>query len=234
MSSSSTPRRTFLGGAVAAAAAAALPAGARGEVRRAPLDEWIEEVPGTNRCLFDFNQHGNGMPQLHILNYLATYGAAYETGAGQVGAAGTFYGIGVGSSIALGFDDAMWTKYELGAYHGLNDAAGRPYTRNVFNMPTADDAHLLYDGVTVPELAMFTGAVQAIGIANLQDMGTKFIMCNNALNAWGFELEARGKGSAAAIGAELREHLLPGVTVVPAMVIAIERAQEAGIRYNKQ
>ena len=29
-------------------------------------------------------------------------------------------------------------------------------------------------------------------------------------------------------------HLLPGVTVVPAMVIAIEKAQEAGIRYNKQ
>ena len=33
---------------------------------------------------------------------------------------------------------------------------------------------------------------------------------------------------------ELRANLLPGVTIVPAMVIAIEKAQEAGIRYNRQ
>jgi intracellular sulfur oxidation DsrE/DsrF family protein len=234
MSSSTTPRRSFLGGAVAAAAAAVMPAGVRAAARRPAPDDWIEEVPGTNRCLFDFARHGNGMPLLHVLNYLNTYGAAYGTSAGQVGAAATLYGIGVGSSIALGFDDAIWAKYGLGAYHGLSDANGRPYTRNVFLRPTADDAHLMYDGVTLPALPMFRDAVQAIGIANLQQMGTKFIMCENALNAWTVELEVRGKGSAAEIGAELREHLLPGVTVVPAMVIAIERAQGAGIRYNKQ
>ena len=33
---------------------------------------------------------------------------------------------------------------------------------------------------------------------------------------------------------ELRANMLPGVTIVPAMVIAIEKAQEAGIRYNRQ
>jgi hypothetical protein len=33
---------------------------------------------------------------------------------------------------------------------------------------------------------------------------------------------------------DLRANLLPGVTIVPAMVIAIEKAQEAGIRYNRQ
>jgi hypothetical protein len=38
----------------------------------------------------------------------------------------------------------------------------------------------------------------------------------------------------AAIDKELRANLLPGVTIVPAMVIAIELAQAAGIRYNKQ
>jgi hypothetical protein len=29
-------------------------------------------------------------------------------------------------------------------------------------------------------------------------------------------------------------HVLPGVPIVPAMVIAIDRAQEAGIKYNRQ
>jgi intracellular sulfur oxidation DsrE/DsrF family protein len=73
-----------------------------------------------------------------------------------------------------------------------------------------------------------------MGIENLQKMGTKFIMCNNALGLWVLELEARGKGTAAAIDAELRANLLPGVTIVPAMVIAIEKAQEAGMAYNRQ
>jgi len=234
MSSSSTPRRTFLSGAVAAAAAAALPAGARAAARRPAPDDWIDEVKGAHRCLFDFNAHKNGLPLLHVLNYLNTYAVAYGTEPGQVGAAATLYGIGAGSSIALGFDDAMWAKYGLGAYHGLRDANGAPYTRNVFHRPTAGDAHLLSAPMNVPDLPMFEGAVQAMGIASLQSMGTKFIMCNNALNAWSFELAARGMGDQEEINAELREHLLPGVTIVPAMVIAIEKGQEAGIRYNKQ
>ena len=235
MSNAPTPRRHFLGGAMAAAAAAALPTGLRARERpQVASDAWIDEVPGRHRCLFDFNAHKNGLPLLHILNYLSTYSAAYDVPAGDVGAAATLYGIGGQSSIPLGFDDATWAKYELGAYLGLRDAAGRAYTRNVFRRPTAEDGHLLSDAMQIPALPMFGGAVQALGIESLQSMGTKFIMCNNALTAWAFELEALGKGSQAAIDEELRDHLLPGVTVVPAMVVAIEQAQEAGIRYNKQ
>ena len=74
----------------------------------------------------------------------------------------------------------------------------------------------------------------ASGIESLQAKGTKFLMCNNALSSWTFELAARGKGAQPDIDKQLRAHLLPGVTVVPAMVIAIEKAQSAGISYNKQ
>jgi hypothetical protein len=59
-------------------------------------------------------------------------------------------------------------------------------------------------------------------------------LCNNALGAWCLELQARGKGKADAIQQELAANMLPGVTAVPAMVIAIEKAQAAGIRYNRQ
>ena len=74
----------------------------------------------------------------------------------------------------------------------------------------------------------------ALGIESLQKMGTKFLICANALGAWAAELEARGKGTAADIDKDLRANLLPGVTIVPAMVIAIEQAQAAGIAYNRQ
>src|SRR3954447_13589110 len=93
-------------------------------------DEWIKEVTGTHRCLFDFPQHKNAMPLLHILNYLNTYSAAYKTTPGQVGAVGTFYGIGGQSSIPLAFNDAMWAKYGLGEYLSLKDASGKAYVRN--------------------------------------------------------------------------------------------------------
>ena len=61
-----------------------------------------------------------------------------------------------------------------------------------------------------------------------------FLVCANALGAWCLELQARGKGTTQDIEKDLRANLLPGVTIVPAMVIAIEKAQAAGIRYNRQ
>jgi intracellular sulfur oxidation DsrE/DsrF family protein len=197
-------------------------------------DEWIKEVKGTHRCLFDFPKHANAMPLLHILNYLNTYSQAYKTGPGDVGAVGTFYGVGTQSSISLAFNDTIWEKYGLGAYTGLKDASGKPYTRNVFNRPTPNDLHLLMDAVGTPKIPALADAVPALGIESLQKMGTKFILCNNALGIWGLELEARGKGKAQDIDKELRANVLPGVTIVPAMVIAIDRAQEAGIKYNRQ
>jgi intracellular sulfur oxidation DsrE/DsrF family protein len=197
-------------------------------------DDWIKEVKGSHRCLFDFPQHKNGMPLLHILNYLNTYTTAYKTGPGQVGAVGTFYSVGSQASIPLAFNDAIWAKYGLGVYTGLKDAEGKAYTRNVFNRPTPNDLHLVMHAIDSPMIPALAEAVPGLGIESLQKMGAKFLICANALDIWCLELEARGKGKAQDIGQELRSNLLPGVTIVPAMVIAIEKAQEVGIRYNRQ
>lgn len=199
----------------------------------APVD-WLKEVRGRNRCLFDFNTHNNGLPLLHIVNYFNGFTNAHGVPAAQVGAVATLYGIGPTSSIPLGFDDSIWAKYDVGQVLNLADAKGRPYTRNVFNSPTEADGHLLSQGMGVPPIAAFGGALVACSIPNLQKMGAKFLMCNNALGAWALELAARGKGDAATIGPDLRAHLLPGVTIVPAMVVAITQAQAAGISYNRQ
>ena len=235
--SENTHRRGFLGRVLGAAAAvASLPViGVReaGAQQSGP-DDWIKEVRGTQRCLFDFPQHKNGVPLLHILNYLNTYPAAYKTTPGQVGAVGTFYGIGNQASISLAFNDAMWAKYSLGDYTALKDATGKPYARNVFYRPTKNDLHILMQAMGTPTIPGFADAMPGLGIESLQKMGTKFLLCANAFDAWCLELEARGKGKAPEIQKELRGNLLPGVTIVPAMVIAIEKAQAAGIKYNRQ
>ncbi len=240
MSEEMANRRGFLSRLLGTAAGLTLVAGGRADAAQAPAraasgaDAWIGEVKGTHRCLFDFPQHKNGAPLLHILNYLNTYSEAYKSAPGTVGAVGTFYSIGNQSSIALGFNDAMWAKYGLGEYLGLKDKGGKAYTRNAFRAPTADDVHLLIQAFQTPNIPELAGAVPAIGIESLQKMGTKFLVCANALGAWCLELQARGKGKADEIEKDLRANLLPGVTIVPAMVIAIEKAQAAGIRYNRQ
>jgi len=233
---SNPQRRSFIAGMLGAAAAATVSiAGAkRALALDSGADTWIQEVKGEHRTLFDFPQHKNAMPLLHILNYLNTYASVYKTAPGQVGAVGTFYSVGSQASIPLAFNDAIWQKYALGAYTGLKDASGKPYTRNVFNRPTGNDLHLLMQAIDSPTIPALADAVPALGIENLQKMGAKFILCANALGIWSLELEARGKGKAQDIEQELRANLLPGVTIVPAMVIAIDKAQEAGIKYNRQ
>jgi hypothetical protein len=235
-----THRRSFLGRIFGSLAAAGFAGASVAEAQnKAPAnaagpDAWINEVKGTHRCLFDFPQHKNGLPLLHVLNYINTYNQAYKAAPATVGAVGTFYSIGTQASISLAFNDAMWAKYRLGEYTGLKDASGKPYTRNVFYRPTKDDAHLLMQGFQTPNIPELVEAVPAMGIESLQKMGTRFLLCNNAFGAWCLELQARQKGKADAIQKELAANVLPGVTTVPAMVIAIEKAQGAGIRYNRQ
>jgi hypothetical protein len=231
-----THRRGFLGRIFGAAAAASVSMAGGGAVaaQEPGSDDWIKEVKGTHRCLFDFPQHKNGMPLLHILNYLNTYTTAFKVGPGQAGAVGTFYGMGNQSSIPFAFNDAMWAKHQLGDYTALKDASGKAYTRNVFYRPTKDDLHLLMQAIGTPTIPAFGEMVPALGIESLQKMGTKFLLCANAFGGWCMELEARGKGKAPDLQKELQANLLPGVTIVPAMVIAIEQAQAAGIRYNRQ
>lgn len=232
--SDKTHRRGFLGRIIGTAAALGVAGeGQRAEAQPAGPDEWIKGVKGAHRCLFDFPQHKNLAPQLHILNYLNTYGQAYKT-PGAAGAVGTFYSMGPQASIPLAFNDAMWAKYSLGEYAGLKDASGKPYTRNVFNKPTADDLHLLMAAMQTPTIPALAPAIPALGIESLQKMGTTFLLCANAFGGWCEELQARGKGTSADLMKDLSANLLPGVIVVPAMVIAIEKAQAAGIAYNRQ
>ncbi|HEU5218397.1 MAG TPA: hypothetical protein VFU23_07050 [Gemmatimonadales bacterium] len=192
-------------------------------VQASPNDAWLDKQTGAHRCLFDFPNHAGGLPLLHMFNYLNTYNSAYGTKPGEVNAIGTLYFVGETSSIPLAFNDAMWEKYKLGAYLKLTDPkTSAPSTRNMFNAPLAGDP------------VLFNGAFAAASIANLQKMGATFLLCNNALGLLVGQLAQQSGGTPAAVGAELKANVLPGVMLVPAMVIAIEKAQSKGIAYNKQ
>ena len=230
MSSTDTKsRRKFLGKMMGAATIASLPLAkiSTAVAQEGGPDQWLNGVTGSHKCLFDFPQHKGGAGLVHIYNYVTTYQAAYGVDVSDVSTIGTLYSVGGASSIPMAFTDDMWGKYRFGEYLSLNDPkTGEPSVRNLFYN------HM--EGDELPRIGTI-GPFPDASISALQEnMGTTFLLCNNAAIAVGMDLARLGFGDAGEITAELKENIMPGIHLVPAMVIAIEKAQAAGISYNKQ
>lgn len=221
-----TPRRGFLGRLAAAGAALAtggiaLPRAARAAATDdSPHDAWLDKMTGKHKQFFDSPLPSGALPLIHVRNYLNGYRDAYRLPAADVNAAYSLYFM----TVPMAFNDAMWAKYALGAKSEVVDhVSGAPATRNVFSRSSVAGGVLGVKGVfPIPEDA---------SIEALQARNTAFLLCNNALNFWVAMLAGAGLGTAAAIRTELEANMLPGITIVPAMVVAINRAQDRGFTY---
>lgn len=218
-------RRGFLGrtaATLALALSSPLPAWAESAPERrlratdpgTPSDEWLKRLTGKHRQFFDMKTAENGMGLLHARNYLNTWRDAYHLSDRDVTAVVSLYGMG----LPMGFDDAMWAKYPFGEAMKVTDPkTNAPAKRNIFTNPQPGDTIAL---------GMLDSSIDA-----LTARGVVFIMCNNALAFWVGQLEKGGAGKAADIRAELVQHFLPGVSLVPGMVVAIDQAHEKGCSY---
>jgi hypothetical protein len=182
-------------------------------------DEWLNKLNGKYRQLFDFPAHKDGLPLVHMLNYYETLSKAYNVKDSEINTIGTLYGAPE-ASILFGFNDAMWAKYNMGVALKFNDhKTGQPATRNVWR--------------TDPQILGMMVAAPA-SIESLQKRGALFLLCNNALNLWAGILAQANKAEAPAVLADLKANMLPGVVLVPGMVVAIQQIQDKGIAYNRQ
>ena len=68
-------------------------------------------------------------------------------------------------------------------------------------------------------------------ISALQQRGGVFILCNNAFNVWMGILGGGDAIKTADLRKEFEANILPGVYLVPAMVVAINQAQNHGCTY---
>jgi hypothetical protein len=221
--SNPTPRRGFLSHLAAVAAAAgvsSIPQPLHAETTSAPAeDEWLNKLNGKHRQLFDFPAHADGLPLVHMLNYYETLNKAYNAKDSEINTIGTFYGAPNATTL-FAFNDAMWAKYNMGAALKFNDhKTNQPATRNVWR--------------TDPSIMGLMVAPPA-SIEALQKRGALFLLCNNALNLWAGILAQANKADQAAVLADLKANLLPGVIIVPGMVVAIQQIQDKGIAYNRQ
>jgi hypothetical protein len=177
-------------------------------------EEWLRRIDAPNKMLFDAPAPAGGIPLVHVLNYYDTYNTAYGIADKDVDAVFTFYG----STTFHGLRDAMWSKYRLGEFLGEKDGNGTPFTANPWR--TAP----VIVGMTLPQAS----------IEALQRRGATFLICNNALTIFsGLVAKARGLDPKA-VYEDMKANILPDVTLVPGMVIAIDRAQQAGLSYHRQ
>ena len=217
-------RRGFLTRTAAGAAMAALAtlpawveAGAQTPALPPEVDQhqaWIRGITTKYKQLFETPKMDNFIPLHHIANYYAAWRAT--TGVRQNDMTGVL-GI-TGFAVPTLLSDAMWSKYGLGKMMNLTDAStGQPYTRNPYMNPQNGE---LFGAPTVTPTA-------------LQGIGGKIILCNNAFGLW-IALTSGATGQApAAVRAEFLANMQPHVTLVPAMVQAVEQAQRAGLTYMK-
>lgn len=200
-------------GACATAAPAAqtpLPA-APPAVNEGPWDStWLDQLRAKHKQIFDVSAYADGGGLFYAKNYFNAHRDAFGTTFPDVQAV-----LGIhGDAYPVVFSDAIWARYDFGRRVKATDPrTGKPALRNVLWQPREGEE-------------MYEYSVNA-----LQPRGAKFILCNNVLRFVTRTLAQESHATYAATRSELIAGLLPGVTVVPAMVVALGLAQERGCAY---
>lgn len=181
---------------------------------REPSDRWLDGLKAKHRQFFDAPAPGGGIPLVHVMNYYDTYNKAFNVKDADIDAVLTFYG----ATTFYGLNDAAWAKYALGEFLETKDVTGKPAVAN----PWRAAPNVL--GMSLPQAS----------IESLQKRGATMILCNNALQIFSGLLAQKRGLDATKVYEDLKANILPGVELVPGMVVAVEQAQRAGLAYHRQ
>jgi hypothetical protein len=180
-----------------------------------PSSRWLEGLTAKHRQFFDAPAANGGIALVHVMNYYDTYNKAFGVKDADIDAVLTFYG----GTTFYGLNDAVWAKYQLGEFLETNEpSTGKPATSN----PWRTAPVIL--GMTLP----------AASIESLHKRGATLILCNNALQIFSGLLAANRGLDSKVVYEDLKANILPGVDLVPGMVVAVEQAQRAGLSYHRQ
>ena len=179
-----------------------------------PSDNWLKGMNGKYKQFFDSPAPAGGIALVHIMNYYDTYNKAYGVKDADIDAVMTFYG----GTTLYAVNDAAWAKYKLGEFLDTKDASGQFATANPWR--------------TAPQILGMTLAPASI--ESLQKRGATMILCNNAFTIFAGMLAQKRGLDATAVYNDLKANILPGVELIPGMVIAVEQAQKAGLAYHRQ
>ena len=180
-----------------------------------PGDDWMDQLKGKHRTVFDLSTHRNGKPLSQAKNYLDGWRDGFKVSETDLNLILAVHGEG----IPIVLNDALWARYKIGEQYEVVDGDTKsPGVRNVFSAK-----HAAAGGLVTPEQS----------VEELQRRGVRFAICMNTISNATKKLSAAGFGAADEVRAALLGGLLPGVITVPAIVVALTQLQERGVQYVK-
>jgi intracellular sulfur oxidation DsrE/DsrF family protein len=224
---SPSPRRSFLArlaaapflGAVFAATAAAAPAADGGGAfvpARHPEDDWFDTLAGKHRFFFDTTTVAAiGQGIFFANNYFTANKSGYGLEPKDLAVV-----IGMRhQSTAFAFSDAMWAKYGAGLAERANNFTD-PKTNVV---PVVNVYRATGYGQALPNLGVTIDAIVKSGV--------HFAVCQMATRACSMAIARHTGGKPEEIYTELTSNLIPNAHMVPAGIVAVNRAQERGYSF---
>ncbi len=225
---SPTPRREFLGqlatvAAALTAAACASPAGAA-QAGAAPVpapaaprtptkwdDAWAARITGKKKGVFDAPEVADGTVVGNAYVWMKAVKDVHGLSDSEISAVLVIRH----AAIPMAMDDAYWEKYDLGKANKIKDPSTNKWAkRNPFWKADPKE----------PASAPFT-------LDALNGRGCILMGCSLAANGMAGELAEKLKQPIDDMRAEMKAHLIPGMTLAPNGVFAVMRAQEAGCTY---
>ena len=201
---------TFVGTALAAgeSPAAAQASSASGwQPARHAQDDWLDQVPGKHRFVFDTTSpNGIGDALLYANNYFLASQSGY--GLGNSDAAVVIVARHFATPFA--YTDAMWAKY--GAVIGQLISFDDPKTKQR------------------PTINVYTTGSDQPPLDGLVKRGVHFAVCQLATRFFAGAI-AGTNGSADSVYNELVANLVPSSHIVAAGILAVNRAQERGYSF---
>ena len=229
-SQSALARRSFLSRILAGAGAlgAALGGAAVVEAQSAPTaaggfqparhaeDDWFDQTTAKHRYFFDTTSAGGyGQALFFARNYFAANASGYKLADADLALVICMRH----ESTSFAFNDAMWAKYGAALSERANHFVD-PKTRLV---PTTNLYLVGGYGETLRNVN--------VTIDQLTSRGVRFAVCGLATRAAAQLAATKGGGNADAIFKELTENLVPNGHMVPAGIVAVNRAQEHGYSF---
>ena len=179
-------------------------------------DAWMDEGGSRHRMVFDTTTvAGLGIGLNFARNFYTANLEGYGIAAKSIGTIIIVRHI----STPFGFNDAIWAKYgdiiteHVKLYDPRDKAAPRV---NLFNTAIKDES-LPNGGILCNDLA---------------DLGARFAVCGMASARIAEMVAKKTGGKADEVLAEIKSNLVPKAVMVPAGIIALNRAQEHGYAFS--
>ncbi|HKT97581.1 MAG TPA: hypothetical protein VJS30_13755 [Paraburkholderia sp.] len=201
---------------ISAKIATASPETSSGGPTSEPQDAWLDKGGHRHRIVFDTTSAtGLGMG----MNFATNFFMANHEGYGIPKEDLSVVVIMRHMSTSFAFDDAMWEKY--GDYFVSHTEVFDPHTQAAprINLYRTEfkDAHLPNGKATLVALAQ---------------LGARFAVCAMAVTNLAKSIAQSTHGTVDTVLKELEANLVPNSIVVPAGIVAVNRAQEHGYTFS--